>query len=81
MHVTATIDCTPEEARVLLGQPDLQPLHAAIAARMERRMLVELDRFSPDRLMKTWLSVFGQDPRSPAPRPRHGPGRDAKPPS
>ncbi|ACL62749.1 DUF6489 family protein [Methylobacterium nodulans] len=62
MKVTADIDCTPEEARVFLGFPDVQPLQAAVMAHMEKRMLAEFARFSPDRLMKTWMSLFGQNP-------------------
>lgn len=62
MQVTADVDCTPEEVRAFLGLPDVRPLQAAVLARMEKRMLAEADRYSPERLMKTWLSLFGQTP-------------------
>ena len=31
-------------------------------AEMERRMLVEMDRFSPEALMKSWMSCVPQSP-------------------
>ncbi|WP_203236433.1 DUF6489 family protein [Methylobacterium crusticola] len=70
MQVTADVDCTPEEARVFLGLPDLQPLQAMVMAHMEKRMLARLDRSSMDRLMKAWMSALGQplEPRGSGPR-------------
>ena len=62
MKVTANIDCTPEEARTFLGLPDVQPMQAVIMAEMERRMLAEMDRFSPEALMKSWMSLVPQSP-------------------
>ena len=62
MKVTANIDCTPEEARTFLGLPDVQPMQAAVMAEMERRMLAEMDRFSPEALMKSWMSLVPQSP-------------------
>jgi hypothetical protein len=62
MQVTADVDCTPEEARVFLGVPDVRPLQAAVMAHMQERMLAEADRFSPERLMKAWMSLFGRAP-------------------
>ncbi|GJD49072.1 hypothetical protein OPKNFCMD_1801 [Methylobacterium crusticola] len=62
MQVTADVDCTPEEARVFLGLPDLQPLQAMVMAHMEKRMLAQLDRYSLDGLMKVWMSALGQPP-------------------
>lgn len=62
MQVTVDVDCTPEEARVFLGLPDMRPLQAAVMANMEKRVLAEADRFSPQHLMRTWMSLFGQAP-------------------
>ena len=61
MKVTANIDCTPEEARTFLGLPDVQPMQAAVMAEMERRMLAEMDRFSPESLLKSWMSLVPQN--------------------
>lgn len=60
MDITADIDCTPEEARVFLGLPDVRPLQTAVMVHMEKRMLAEADRLSPEHLMKTWMSLFGR---------------------
>jgi Family of unknown function (DUF6489) len=62
MKVTANIDCTPEEARTFFGLPDVQPMQAAVMAEVERRMLNEMDRFSPEALMKSWMSLVPQSP-------------------
>jgi len=62
MKVNVEIDCTPEEARTFFGLPDVQPMQAAVMAEMERRMLAEMDRFSPEALMKSWISLVPQSP-------------------
>ena len=61
MKVTVEVDCTPLEARQFLGLPDVQPLQAAVMAQMEKKMLSEMERFSPDSVMKTWLSLVPQN--------------------
>ena len=61
MNVTMNVDCTPEEARTFLGLPDLQPMQAAVMAEMEKRMMSELDRFSPETVMKSWMSLVPQN--------------------
>ena len=60
MKVTIDIDCTPAEARHFLGLPDLEPIQNAVMGRMQEKMLSEIDRFSPEALMKQWLTVFPQ---------------------
>jgi hypothetical protein len=62
MKVTVNIDCSPEEARAFLGLPDLQPIQAAVMAEMEKRMLAEMDRFSPETVLKSWMSLVPQNP-------------------
>lgn len=61
MKVTIDIDCTPAEARQFMGLPDLQPLQKAMLDEMEKRMLAEVDRFSPDSLLKVWFSAVPQN--------------------
>ena len=60
MKVTIDIDCTPAEARQFLGLPDVAPIQAAVMDRLQQKMLTEMDRFSPEALMKQWLTVFPQ---------------------
>ena len=62
MKCTLEVDCTPLEARQFFGLPDLQPLQAAVMAEVERKMLAEMERFSPDGVLKSWLSMFAQSP-------------------
>ena len=60
MKVTVEVDCTPIEARQFFGLPDVQPMQAAIMAEMEKNILKEAQRFSPDALMQTWFSNMPQ---------------------
>ncbi|HEY5816889.1 MAG TPA: DUF6489 family protein [Mesorhizobium sp.] len=60
MKVTVNIDCTPEEARTFMGLPDVQPLQQSIMAEVERRMMGEMERFSPESVLKTWFSAMPQ---------------------
>ena len=58
MKVTVDIDCTPAEARAILGLPDVTPLNEAMVAEMQERMKANVAAMQPDELMKTWTS-FG----------------------
>ena len=62
MKCTVNVECTPEEARAFFGLPDLQPMQARLMAEVERRMLAEADRFSPEAMLKAWLSFAPQSP-------------------
>ena len=62
MKCTIEIDCTPLEARQFFGLPDVQPLQATVMAEVEKKMLAEMERFSPDAVLKSWLSMFAQTP-------------------
>jgi hypothetical protein len=60
MKVTIEVDCTPLEARQFFGLPDVQPMQAAILAEMEKRLLAESAKFSPEGLMQAWFSTGAQ---------------------
>ncbi len=62
MKCNVEFDFTPLEARQFLGMPDVQPLQARVMAEVERKMLAEMERFSPDGVLKTWLSMYFQAP-------------------
>jgi hypothetical protein len=64
MKVNVEIDCTPLEARQFLGLPNLEPMQTAVMARMETKMLSEMDRFSPESIMKSWLTMMPQNAES-----------------
>jgi hypothetical protein len=55
MKVTVEVDCTPVEARQFLGFPDVQPMQAAAMAELEKRMMTEMERVSPEGLLRTWF--------------------------
>jgi hypothetical protein len=54
MKVNVEVDCTPEEARRLMGLPDLTPVHDAFVAQMQDTLK---NGVSPDMMMsmmKSW---------------------------
>jgi hypothetical protein len=57
MKVNIEIDCTPVEARQFFGLPNVEPMQAAVMQQLEKRMLADIDRFSPETLMKNLLAV------------------------
>ena len=57
MKVTIDIDCTPSEARRFMGLPDFEPLQAAMTSRMEKEMLEQMSKLSPEALLKSWFTV------------------------
>ena len=59
MKVTIEIDCTPAEARQFMGLPDVQPMQAAVMAEIEKRMMAEAAKFSPEGFLRAWF-VEGQ---------------------
>ena len=60
MKVTVEVECTPEEARVFLGLPDVQPMQAAVMAKMEQQVLQGADHFSPDAMLRLWFTTMPQ---------------------
>ena len=55
MKVNIEIDMTPEEARRLMGLPDVSAFQTAMAEEMERRMKAALDTSDPEAMMKAWM--------------------------
>jgi len=55
MKVTIDIDCTPEEARVFLGLPDVQPVQQAVMAALQDRMVKNIQAMDPEALFKAWV--------------------------
>ncbi len=62
MKVTIEVECTPHEARQFIGLPDLKPMQAAIMTRLEAEMMQAVDRFSPDAMLRSWMSLVPQTP-------------------
>lgn len=61
MKVTVQVDCTPEEARVFFGQPDLKPMQEAVMAKVEKQMLDSVNAMSPESMLKLWTSFIPQN--------------------
>jgi Family of unknown function (DUF6489) len=71
MKVNVEVDCTPEEARQLMGLPDMTPIHDAFMSQMQDTlkngvspdlMMSMLKSWSPmgDAGMKMWQGLLDQ---------------------
>lgn len=56
MKITVNIDCTPAEARAFMGLPDFEPMQKRAMDELEKRMMDSLERYSPETLLKMWLT-------------------------
>jgi len=54
MKITVDIDCTPEEARQLMGLPDVTDVQQEVVEEMRKRILAGLDAMDPQTIMGTW---------------------------
>jgi hypothetical protein len=60
MKVRMEVDLTPDEARRLMGLPDLTAMQARLVEEFERRMMVAMEKSSPEEVMKQWFSLGSQ---------------------
>ena len=60
MKINVEVDCTPAEARQFFGLPNVEPMQDAVMEELQKRMLAEIERFSPETLMKSWFSLMPQ---------------------
>ena len=60
MKVKVEIDCTPQEARVFFGQPDVEGLNAFIVEKMRKSAEENMDALRPEEMMKSWMTFGGQ---------------------
>jgi len=58
MHVE--LDMTPEEARRMMGLPDVSAMQDKMLAEMERRMKAAIDTSDPEAMMRAWMPMGGQ---------------------
>ncbi len=54
MNVTMNIDCTPEEARRLMGLPDMGPLHDLYLDKLREAMTSGLTPETMEQMIRTW---------------------------
>jgi uncharacterized protein DUF6489 len=60
MKVHVEVDMTPEEARKLMGLPDVAPMQEEMVREMQRRMKAAMDTSDPEAMMKAWMPLGGQ---------------------
>ena len=60
MKVHVEVDMTPEEARRVLGLPDVAKLQDEMMKEMQKRVKAALDTSDPEAMMRAWLPLGGQ---------------------
>lgn len=56
MKFNIEIDCTPQEARQFFGLPDVAPMQVAVMDQLQKQMVSNIDKLTPDALMQSWFS-------------------------
>ena len=57
MKINVEIDCTPEEARRLVGLPDLEPLHDIYLSRVKELMAKGITPDMVQSMVKSWVPM------------------------
>jgi hypothetical protein len=61
MKLRIDLDLTPDEARRVMGLPDVTKLQEKLVAEMEKRMMAALESASdPEAMLKTWFNWGSQ---------------------
>ncbi len=60
MKINVEIDCTPLEARQFFGLPDVQPMQNAVMDNLQKQLMANIEKVSPEALMQSW---FNFDPK------------------
>ena len=60
MKVRVEVDLTPDEARRMMGLPDLTAMQSRLLAEFERRMQSAMEKSEPDQVLKQWFSLGSQ---------------------
>jgi Family of unknown function (DUF6489) len=58
MKVTVNVDMTPEEARAMMGLPDVAPLQQKMMEEMQGRMKAAFDTGDPEAMMQAWMPFY-----------------------
>jgi len=56
MKVTINVNCTPEEARSLMGLPNVEDAQKAVVDEWQRKALEAVQNMDPQTLFQTWMS-------------------------
>jgi hypothetical protein len=60
MKVNIELDMTPDEARRLMGLPDVAAMQERMAAEIEKRMKAALNTSDPQAMLKAWFPMGGE---------------------
>ncbi len=60
MKIHVEMDMTPEEARKLMGLPDVTKLQEHMMAEMQKRAKAAMDTSDPEAMLKAWMPMGGQ---------------------
>jgi len=56
MKITMNVECTPEEARAFLAQPDIKPLQDKLMQEMRNRLMVGIAARDPAEILRSWMT-------------------------
>lgn len=60
MKIHIDMEMTPEEARTLMGLPDLTALNEEMVGEIAKRMKAALDTSDPQAMLRAWMPMGGQ---------------------
>lgn len=55
MKVTIEVECTPDEARSLIGLPDIAGMQNAMVEKIQEKLIATVENADAESLMKFWL--------------------------
>jgi len=56
MKINVEVDCTPLEARQFFGLPDVQPMQTAVMDKLQKQLMANIEKVSPEALMQSWFT-------------------------
>jgi hypothetical protein len=59
MKIHIDMEMTPEEARKLMGLPDVSRMQEEMMKEMQKRMKAALDTSDPEAMLKAWMPMGG----------------------
>lgn len=60
MKISVDVDMTPEEARRLMGLPDIEPMQQRLLEQVEKQVASNLSYMDPETLVKSVLPMGAQ---------------------
>jgi hypothetical protein len=60
MKINIELDMSPEEARRLMGLPDVTALQAEMLDNMRKRMKAAVDTSDPEAMLRAWMPMGAQ---------------------